>query len=350
MIVVIVLGLALVTLFGIRVSYTDIATHKAYNKDVVIFSIMGTILQICTCIVDYSMMSSIISNLIFTTIIGYVFFHTKVWAAGDAKAFATFILLFPSRLYMLEYGDLFPGFYVLGLTFSFALIYVVIESIVFLIMDIKSKEPFGLNTFIPKINIEAIVIWGIAYLAVHCFDDLIYMMNIQIILNNQWMLYLINILFATFVLAIFDTKSKKLLLFIISAFTQVGIWIVNKQITKIFTPSLLIIILSIVIIKHFTSKYNYRTIPTSKVRVGQILAESTIIFMLPSKVKGLPTFTDETTKCRLNEENVNAIKRWEFSKYGSKEIVIVRHIPFTPFMFLGVLAYILLSLVKGGLI
>lgn len=98
------------------------------------------------------------------------------------------------------------------------------------------------------------------------------------------------------------------------------------------------------IIRNFANRYNYLTIATKDIQVGDILAQRSLIGMIPSAVKNIPKYSDETTKSRLNQVEVDAIKRWETSKYGSSTITIVRTLPFVPFIITGLLLYILFTI------
>ena len=57
--------------------------------------------------------------------------------------------------------------------------------------------------------------------------------------------------------------------------------------------------------------------------------------------KGLPTTTDETTKSRITQEEADSIKRWEKSKYGKEQIMVVRYIPFAVFILIGMITYLI---------
>jgi hypothetical protein len=84
------------------------------------------------------------------------------------------------------------------------------------------------------------------------------------------------------------------------------------------------------------------------VSVGNVLSRSSILLMIPSAVKGLPKLTDETTRCRLTQSEVEAIKRWEHSKYGQDTVTIVRTVPFSPFIFAGVLLHFAFRVYLGA--
>ncbi|MCD8216029.1 MAG: hypothetical protein LUC97_10385 [Clostridiales bacterium] len=70
------------------------------------------------------------------------------------------------------------------------------------------------------------------------------------------------------------------------------------------------------------------------------MAYSTIVSFLPSSVKELlKTKGTEDIRSKITEEEAESIKRWENSKYGQHEIIIVRKIPFAIFISIGTVIY-----------
>ena len=47
----------------------------------------------------------------------------------------------------------------------------------------------------------------------------------------------------------------------------------------------------------------------------------------------------------ITEEQAESIRRWETSKYGQKEITIVRKIPFAIFISFGTIVYVIMRLI-----
>jgi preflagellin peptidase FlaK len=97
----------------------------------------------------------------------------------------------------------------------------------------------------------------------------------------------------------------------------------------------------VLLFRNLSEKFNYETIPTTTIKAGMILSNFSVIQMIPSKIKGLPTFSTEDMRSRLTIEQVESIKKWSYSKYGLSEVVIVRKIPFAIFMTLGVIVFLL---------
>ena len=61
-----------------------------------------------------------------------------------------------------------------------------------------------------------------------------------------------------------------------------------------------------------------------------------------SRVKGLPLYTTEDFRTKLNSEQVKSIKRWKKSKSGTETVIIVRKLPFAVFISIGTVAFLIL--------
>lgn len=104
------------------------------------------------------------------------------------------------------------------------------------------------------------------------------------------------------------------------------------------------ILLVVLLLRYLVSGYNYAEIETNQVKAGMILSVATVLEFQKSRVKGLPVATNEDMSTRLSEEEADAIRRWEQSKYGKEKIVIVRKIPFAIFITSGSVIFLLIRL------
>ena len=66
-----------------------------------------------------------------------------------------------------------------------------------------------------------------------------------------------------------------------------------------------------------------------------ILSAGTVLSFRVSSVKGLPKNAQESMKAKLTEEEAQAVRRWEKSKYGQPTVVIVRKLPFAILISVG---------------
>ena len=145
----------------------------------------------------------------------------------------------------------------------------------------------------------------------------------------------------SFVVSGIKILQNKYLVLII-AISVIVIKLLQQQ--AIISKSMLLnytIVFLMLLLRLFIDEYNYETIPTKEVKKGMILATSTVVLFLNSKVKGLPLSSTEDLRSRLTQEEVDSILRWEHSKYGSDSIQIVRKIPFAIFISSGTIMFLL---------
>lgn len=342
------ISVVLILALGISATYSDIKYKKVFNKQIVVFLVLGIFLQIYSIVLGPSIGRSAILNCALITVLSLLFYFLRIWAAGDSKLFITMILLIPYPLYMVEDGVFFPAFFVMEFVFTLAVLYVLIESIVLFCVDHKEKKPIQLKFSLLNFSKETVISWVAAFLLIDTCDLLLSHYANRVLAENMYLLVLVNILLVIAVLSILNKAMTRVWFSCVLLAIRIvlSLWL-GGAFSKI-TPWTFLIVSVIMIMRKFTSQYNYRTIPVPKLEVGNVLARASLIFMIPSAVKGLPKFTDETTRCRLNEEEVNAIKRWETSKYGKSTVTIVRMIPFAPFIFGGTLLYFIYRIFLGA--
>lgn len=347
MVIVNIISVISIFALGIITSISDIKNHKAYNKDLLIFACVGLIVQILSLSVGRSNVLSTVINISLAFFTAFFFFVSRIWAAGDAKLFTVMILLIPIGLYGSNSKTLFPAFMVLGYIFTLALLYVIVESISLFVRDFRKGHLGNWKRFLPRPSVRSLLSWVLGYISVNTLNICLNHFGFASVLQSSNITVIINLLFVTAVFSIFETVKSQLILLCVCVAVRIVMYVICSITLIDISFTTLLIVSLIILIRSFTSQYNYRTIPTASVRAGQILAKQSLLFMIPSTVKGLPKWTDESTRCRLNSEEVDAIKRWEHSKYGQSEITIVRHIPFAPFIFIGTLVYLLFAFYIG---
>ena len=101
---------------------------------------------------------------------------------------------------------------------------------------------------------------------------------------------------------------------------------------------------AVLLFRHWAAGYNYRRIPTDAVCSGMILSTAPVLSFAASRIQGLPDNASESMAARLTAKQAEAVRKWGRSAKGSKNIVIVRKIPFAIFIFGGMLAWITVRL------
>ena len=347
MAIVNVISIISIICVGVVSSITDIKHHKAYNKDLLIFACVGLVVQFLSISIGSCDIGAALINVVLAFFTAFFFFVARIWAAGDAKLFTVMVLLIPRDLYETNAESLFPAFMVLGVIFTFALMYVILESIVLFVKDFRKGHLGNWKRFLPRPSVRSLLAWVLGYVSVSTLNACLKQIDHEGIWQNSSIAAIVSLLFVTAVFSIFETAKSQLAFLCVCVVIRIVLYAVYSIAMIEISITALCSVFLIVLIRSFTGQYNYRTIPTASIRTGQILSRQSLLFMLPSTVKGLPKWTDESTRCRLNSGEVDAIKRWEHSKYGKHEITIVRHIPFAPFIFSGVVVYLIVAFYLG---
>lgn len=322
---------------GVITAYTDIHFHKARNKHLLIFLLLGIAIQAACIIIEPSLWKKDLINIFLTYGTAISFYALKIWAAGDAKLFAVMVTLIPLSVYTVKESIVFPAFFVLGIVFCFALIYVLGESIVFFFLDCRSHTLPDPKTLLPQLSKDALLSWLFAFSVLDTVDIVLWLFWSNLLSENSYLLNLLNILFVVALFSL-ETSPKWQIVGLLSVTLFRAVIALTCHIAFYrLSVSSIVVILCVALFRNFTSRYNYRSIPTKNVQQGMVLSQGTVFLFVSSPVKGLPQYTDESTRYRITSEEAESIKRWEKSKQGRESIVIVRHIPFAPFILMGIL-------------
>ena len=323
---------------GLTASMTDVSSGKIYNRHLLKFLLIILLVDIAHVVIakqDFKTVLLFFTNFLLGTVIAILLYNWGLWAAGDAKLFSLVLLIIPRAIYPDGANNIFPGFWLLVSVFSLGFLFVLSETIYFLLKDLRQGRFQAFKRQFPK-GKEIVPKYIFAFmltLVVNRF--LTSQFPTEFLVSNLWLTYFVSIMTVLFVLK--HIKGARVYIFLailggclLLAFQGNTPWLNYKQLAGTILTAI-----AIVFIRSVGSLYNYKEIPTNQVSVGNILSFDTVLSFQRSKVNGLPCFTDETTKSRLSNDEVQSIKRWQTSKYGSDKIRIVRHLPFAPYIFLG---------------
>lgn len=318
----------------IYVTKTDLKQGIIQNKVLLITGAIGLIANI----IYYSLFAkpfliAFLLNLGVMTAISIAFYALHIWAAGDSKLLMLTIFLIPARIYY-QGNNVTATVVIMIIIFSIAYLYIIGESIY---LGIKERNLFHINRF--KADIRLMVK---QYIKCTCLVSLFgfivrfvipefYSKNIELMMILNMMIILLS-----YNLKFFD----KLIPLICLSVVTVICYILTSSGSFYIDFKIYFLVLVVFVLRLFAEKYNYQTIPTSKVEKGMVMAYSTIVYFIPSTIKGLPKEkTTEDIRSRISKEEAESIRRWETSKYGQPEIVIVRKIPFAIFISIGAVIY-----------
>ena len=332
---------SLIAIFlGVVSFITDVKDKKIYNKNIIIAIIVSTfIYAIFWKQIDIIYFKSYLINIIISLFISFVFYYFKIWSAGDAKLFLAIIYMIPFEIYETETQNFFPGLYILILIFSSGFLYIVFETIYLWIRDNHKLKRIKEINLGKEDFINFIIKYFMGYFLVLLINNMIFKIFEEFIHYNAGLILLCNMLLLLFIYRVINDRKKTLLTTLIFAIANICYYTIFGLEIYSINLKMIILVLVIILFRIISEKYNYEEIEINKLKPRMILSYESVILFYGSRVQGLPKSTDESTDSRLSEEEVNSIKRWSKTKKGRKNIVIVRHMPFAPFMLVGQLIF-----------
>ena len=163
-------------------------------------------------------------------------------------------------------------------------------------------------------------------------------------ISNQGLILLCNMLVLIFVYRIIKTKKTSIIVAGIFLAANVIYYLMFGFQIYAINLKMLLLVFIIMLFRRVAEKYNYEEIKISDLKSRMIISYGSVLRFYTSRVEGLPKNTTETTDSRLTEEQVESIKRWSKTSKGTETIVIVKHMPFAPFMFVGEIIFFILRL------
>lgn len=268
---------------------------------------------------------------------GFAFgmFWGKLWAAGDAKLFM--ILFFLTPPHMFDAGQLSNGVIPFIFIFIPAMLWILGDS---LIRAIR-KEPRKPKRFDMKSWAVNCVKTLIEVTMLHC----IFYALLPDFVHTQELLFVSLMMVYAYVCG--NTEfMRRWVIVLIHAAAALIIWLLNGWSFTVPDYRSYLILLAVMVIQRFAGMYNYQLIPCSKVSRGMIPAAETVILFKPSRVQHLPEDASEELTAKMNEEQADAVKRWEKSALGRPYIWIVRKVPFAFMIGLGFIGWMIFRLVR----
>lgn len=330
----------------IYTSITDIKSKKIYNKIILIsFIASSCIYAILFKEVEKEYILSHCINNIVTLVISFLFYYFKIWAAGDAKLFWVISFIIPFSIYEAPKENIFPSVFLLIMVFGSAFIYVVFETIY---LWVKDKEKFS-NIQVMQFSrvswTDFVIQYFTAYFMVLLINNIVNTFFGDFNRYNGALQLICNMLFITFLYrAVSKRKTYVFIMCVAVALNLVYIILFGFVVYPI-NVKMLFLVFILFLFRQISEKYNYQQIEVNDLKPGMILSYETIIMFYGSRVNRLPQKTTETTDSRITQDEINSIKRWSKTKNGCEKIIIVRHMPFAPFIFVGTTIYLVMKVI-----
>jgi preflagellin peptidase FlaK len=325
--------MAIITMLGVYVTYTDIKKGLIQNK-ALLFAFLGGAITNAAYFVFYcrDFFVTYLMNFTVMTFLAIALYGFHFWAAGDSKLLICVNFLFPARLYDSGTFTFAPGINGVIYIFLIAYLYIVIDSIILFV----KKEHFYSSKFRSLSEVKKFALnYLVSFLYLRGFGEVLRNLLGNIYYENQIVFSFINVFLAMLIYNKVIFKKWYMLLIAVAA----NIFFVKDLYMypiAIYSYGVLFFAL---ILRSLLNGYNYREIDTDSVEKGMVLSYTTVMYFMPSRIKGLPDKTYEDMRSRLKQDEVDAIKRWKDSKYGKDKITIVRKIPFAIFVIVGEIVF-----------
>jgi Flp pilus assembly protein protease CpaA len=331
--------IAIIIVLFVNTSISDIKNGIISNKSIIAALCCGMIFVVWyygvfakDCIYAY------IVNVVIGVVISFLLYAFGIWGAGDSKLLITTILLYPARLYCIGNRSVASAFLLIAIVFIVAFIFIVGDT---LYLGIQQKNLFKLQK--PSIDWKAIIKGFLFFFfLLSIANRIIVVLLPQSLVQDEILLTAIHFMLILVGMKL-EEKANWLIVFILGA-----IWALLSVYSFLATShfgffninwNAYFVIVLLMIFRLIADKYNYKTVQVSELRPGMILARGSILGFVNSRVAGLPQFSTEDLRSRLNQAEVDSINRWAKSKYGQDEITVVRKIPFALFISIGTLIF-----------
>lgn len=329
---------------GVVAVYTDLRWGKVLNKHLLFFLFLGIFVKSFQLYEGFEYARTWMLGIATGGGMALFLYGTKSWAAGDAKFYITLLLLTPCRLVKWLPRDL-PGFSILIYVFSLGYFYLLAETMYLIIRNIRELKSVR-SAKLKGLNGHAIRMVLVRLYLSYSLSGLLQLILFKLIPNFYQSYRGVFVLAQVFVLIgiikwTAGWKTRNLLLASTLCFVITQISVFSEGRTLSLTS--LFVVAAVAAVRMAGQLFNYQRLPVEELRAGMVLSYDSVIGFYGSKVRGLPSSTTESPKSRLNEEEVQSIFRWSQSKRGESHVRIVRHMPFAPFIFFGMILQLTLQ-------
>ena len=281
-------------------------------------------------------------NFMVLAMASIVFYAQHIWGAGDSKLLLVIGLAIPGRLYADGRLGLGAGLVIVAMAFITAFLWAALCGVW---QGIRKHDLLKLPQRYYDVK-RLLASYLLVVSLMQMMDLVCWMFLPEALLMSP---YLIRGIYCAVLLGLISWRNrlplKRLYVLAAGAFAlAIALFAVGWFRPQFgFSIFVLIAVVGLFLIRLMIEKYNYQSIPTSEVRAGQILSAATVFSFAPSHVKGLPSGLSEDMEAKLTEEEAASVRRWEKSKHGRANVVIVRKIPFAIFLGIGTVAMLVLE-------
>lgn len=329
--------LLLMFCLGVIAAVSDIRTGIISNKIIAWFALCGVV----TDTIYYGMLAPdtieiFFLNVVSTTVISFCLYYTHAIAGGDCKLIPVLSLLYPAGMY-LEYGGS-------SITLFTALCFAIFFGYLYMLFAAIWKLVTGESHINKAYVINTVKVFAKSYFRATLFVMILNMFFAIIDRNflhvDAWIVWVSCIITAWISGRVRIFRNRVLIGLVLAA--DLGLAIYLKVIPFSLNPRTYLFTVVLLLCQMMIRTNLYEQIQTSRIKKGMILTSVSSILMQNSKIAGLPGISTEDLRNRLTEDEAESVRRWGKSTKGTKEISIVKKIPFAIFLAMGYVCYFII--------
>ena len=280
-------------------------------------------------------------NLSFVAVGSLLMFVAKIWGGGDTKLSLLLAFLFPARLYFYYRDEMFPILNAFIFAFSLGLIYLAVESIWLLCTGKERHRTGSIKETLSGIPFQYAAVFFLFLLL-----DLFIRKMIPVFYEDNTALFEILFMVLFFVLSEVSFFSKRWVCLLVAIGSLAVYAAVSGGFPAIHINDLMLIAV-IHLIRMLLSWHNYKTVKITELKPGMILSTTSSIMIYGNEGNGIVRISREDMGDRLTEDEVASVFKWLDKHPNYETVSIVRKIPFSAFISLGYIVFLILGVLKN---
>ena len=323
-----ILLFALIAGLCVQTSYTDLKGGIIYNRWVLFMGIAAAVMNAINTLASGIMPKQLLEYIItigIAILLSLLLYHLRLWAGGDCKLYIALALAVPYEMVLTDINGIRFLFLVPAVSFLFAYLYILFESMFYGIAGkgrsksgglkhtgmqfVRYLKLFFVTAFVNRFVRTAIqwvpVFSGTQeFMLISCFLIIMLLLKLRITENNVLIAAIIAIDFALGIINL-DYLTSGRNLFVWSA------------------------VIFVAFFRNYVSAFNYEEIKICELRPGMILSTMSSITISQSKGSSYKKISDESLCSRLTQEEIEEIDR---CSKNLASVQIVKKVPMAFFL------------------
>jgi preflagellin peptidase FlaK len=321
---------------GALTTKSDISEGMIYNKDLIVFVIIGIILDsVYYGFFVNDLLLEYILNMGIVVLVSIFLFYTHSFAGGDCKLAIVYALIYPARFYMIYRGSNLTLIFAIGIAIIYGYFYLLISAIWSLVCKKNSLTVKYIRNYV----------WGfvksfaLATIYISVITLCVIFATRKGISVNIWVTRVGCMVLAWFVgkYGIFRKWYTIGAAVVIDVVLSFALQIIPFSVN----PENYILVIILLLCQMMIKTNLYEEVKLTELKKGMILSTFSSIMMRGSRVRGLPSVSSEDLRDRLTQDQVESIRRWGEGR-NIETVSVVRKIPFAVFLSLGYISYLIL--------